>query len=105
MNPALIATFTAAADSALLTLGGLLTRNRTGHAAITVRGIVRTEAVPVGNYGERMEARHTLTIADSADVTVGDTVIDTDPPGTYTVVQPLSNNGYIAVFALRKEAP
>jgi hypothetical protein len=105
MNPALIATFTAAADSALLALGGPLTRQRVSVAALTFQGVIRGEAQPVGEYGERMEQRHTLTVAAIADVKIGDSVIATDPAATYIVAQPVSNNGYIAVYALRPETP
>lgn len=104
MNPALIATFSSAAEATMLTLGGPLTRERLAATAITVRGIIQTAAVPVGDYGERMEQHWTLTIAASADVRIGDTVTRADPAGVFTLVQPLSNNGYIAVYALRPEA-
>ncbi len=105
MNPALIATFASAADSALLSLGAALTRQRVSVAALTFQGVIRSEAQPVGEYGERMEQRWTLTIAASADVRIGDTVTRADPAGVFTLTQPLSNNGYIAVYALRPEAP
>lgn len=68
-------------------------------------GFIQTAAVAVGDYGERMEQRWTLTIAAAADVRIGDTVTRADPAGTFTLTQPLSNNGYIAVYALRPEAP
>lgn len=105
MNPALIATFASAADSALLSLGGPLTRQRVSVAALAFRGVIRSETQSVGEFGERMEQRPTLTVAAATDVKVGDTVVVSAPAATYAVAQLESNNGFIAVYALRRESP
>lgn len=99
MNP--LSRIAPALDAALF---GDLTRQRAGVAEATVRGFIQTAVAAVGDYGERMEQRWTLTVAASADVRIGDTVTRADPAGVFTLVQLDSNNGYIAVYALRKEA-
>lgn len=101
MNPALITTFARNADATLQGLGGPLTRTRVGAPDLTLRGILRTELAPVGEFGERMEQRHTLTVAASADLKIGDTVFTAVPAATWLVAQAQSNNGFIAVYALR----
>lgn len=100
MNP--LSRIAPALDAALF---GDLTRQRAGSAEATVRGLVQSAVAPVGDYGERMEQRWTLTIAASADVRIGDTITRADPAGVFRLAQLDSNNGYIAVFALRPEAP
>lgn len=82
-------------------LSTALTRTRVGAPDLTLRGILRTELAPVGEFGERMEQRHTLTVAASADLKIGDTVFTAVPAATWLVAQAQSNNGFIAVYALR----
>ena len=76
--------------------------------AVTI--ILKTQAVHVGEFGERMEPQTTIQIAASTGAVVGDTftvdgtVTDDDPypdDVIWTAVQLLSDDGYLRTFAVR----
>ena len=76
--------------------------------AVTI--ILKTEAAPVGEYGERMEPRTTVQIPSASGAVVGDsftvagdpTEDDPEPDDVvWTAVQLLSDDGYLRRFAVR----
>lgn len=104
MNPALVATFASAADSALLALGGPLTLTRAAGGTLAVRGVVRKDAAPVGDFGERMESRYTLQVAASSAAVVGD-AFAVAGGAVWRAVQLLADNGVMLTFAVLEETP
>lgn len=62
--------------------------------------ILKTEAVAVGEYGERMEPRTTVQIPSASGAVVGDTFTVAGPT-VWTAVQLLSDDGYFRRFAVR----
>ena len=79
---------------------------------VTVTGILETSYGPVGEFGERMEARTTISVAKSAAVAVGDTlhyageVTDDDPypdDVVWTTAQIMEDDGYLVRFAVRQQ--
>ncbi len=78
----------------------------------TVIGMLETSYGPVGEFGERMEPRTTITVAKSAAVAVGDTlhyageVTDDDPypdDVVWTTAQIIEDDGYLVRFAVRPQ--
>ena len=65
--------------------------------AVTI--ILKTEAVPVGEFGERMEPQTTVQIPAASGAVVGDTFTVDDV--AWTAVQLLSDDGYFRQFAVR----
>lgn len=79
---------------------------------VAVTGILETAMVPVGDFGERMEPRTTITVAKSAAVAVGDTlsyageVTDEDPlpdDVVWTMAQIIEDDSYLVRFAVRPQ--
>lgn len=77
-------------------------------SAVTI--ILETQAVSVGEFGERMEPQTTVQAAKSTGAVVNDTftvagtVTDDDPypdDVVWTAVQLLSDDGYLRTFAVR----
>ena len=101
MNPALIATFTAVSADLLTVMGAEATLAHAGET-VPIRAILDTVVVPVGDYGERMEARNTLTVVRASGATVGDTVILN---GTgWSLAQLTDDDGFVLKFAVRENA-
>jgi len=80
---------------------------------VTITAMLDTEVAPVGEYGERMEARWTAEVAKSASAQVGDTlshageVTDDDPypdDVVLTLAQVIADDGYTVRFAVRSSA-
>lgn len=78
---------------------------------IAVTIILETQAVPVGEYGERMEPQTTIQIPTASGAVVGDTftvagteTADDPYPDdvVWTAAQLLSDDGYFQVFAVRQ---
>jgi hypothetical protein len=78
----------------------------------TVVGMLETNYGPVGEFGERMEPRTTITVAKSDGVAVGDTlhyagtVTDDDPypdDVVWTMTQIIEDDGYLVRFAARQQ--
>jgi len=79
---------------------------------VTVTGILETSYAPVGDFGERLEPRTTISVAKSAAVVVGDTlsyagtVTDDDPypdDVVWTMAQIIEDDGYLVRFAVRQQ--
>lgn len=104
MNPALSATFAQAARELLLAFGRAALHRPDGLGAGTaIQAVLTEQSEPVGEYGERMESRHALTVATADGVAVGDTV--TMDEVTWTVGQLKSNDGFVSAFAVREADP
>ena len=69
--------------------------------AVTI--ILKTQAVAVDEFGERMKPQTTVQITASSGAVVGDTftVADDPDPTVWTAVQLLADDGYLRTFAVR----
>lgn len=101
MNPELVATFTDASAVALDTFGAPATLT---HALVStpVRAILESTVAPVGDYGERMESRNTITLLRASGAVVGDTV--TLSATTWHLAQLIDDDGFTLKFAVRDNA-
>ncbi|MCP5197542.1 MAG: hypothetical protein H6974_12295 [Gammaproteobacteria bacterium] len=107
MNPDLIATFTEVSADLAETFGAEATHLKVAiGTSQTVRIVLDTDAVPVGEFGERMEYQTTLEIPAASGAVVGDTftVAGTLTPneGTWKAVQLLKDDGYFRKFVVQK---
>lgn len=113
MNPEFVAAFTAVSADLLTVWGAeaLHTAVATSDES-TVRIVLETELVAVGEVGERMEPRPTLEVLASTGAVVGDTftvagTVTVDDPlpddVVWTAVQLISDDGYTRKFAVRND--
>jgi len=106
MNPEFVTTFREATANLMAVWGGpALHTSAATQGEATVSIVLDTQAVPVGEFGERMELQTTVQIAASSGAAVGDTfTVASDPtPVIWTAVQLLSDDSYLRTFAVRKE--
>lgn len=101
MNAELVATFTDVAAGLLVTFGAPATLT---HAATTapIQALLESAVAPVGEYGERMESRHTITVLRTSGAVVGDTV--TLNGTVWHLAQLLDDDGFTVKFAARDSA-
>ncbi|MCP5196986.1 MAG: hypothetical protein H6974_09405 [Gammaproteobacteria bacterium] len=107
MNPDLIATFTDASADLAEAFGAEAVHFQSGTGEeVSARVVLDTNAVPVGEFGERMEYQTTLEIPAASGAVVGDafTVAGTLTPneGTWKAVQLLSDDGTFRKFVVQK---
>jgi len=97
---------------ALLAQFGVPTIHSNSAGEVNVTAMVDTTLTAVGEFGERMEHRTTITVAKSVNPAVGDTftyegtITDEDPypdDVTWLVVQILSDDGYTVTCAVRQQ--
>ena len=76
---------------------------------IKVTIILQSELLPTGEFGERMEMRHTLELDKSLAAAIGDTFsIENDPteddpapdPTIWKITQLIADDGYMQKFAV-----
>lgn len=98
MNAELVATFTEVSAGLLDTFGAPATLT---HALTStpILVILESAAAPVGEYGERMESRYTMTLLRTSGAVVGDTV--TLGATTWHLAQLLDDDGFTLKFAVR----
>lgn len=101
MNPTLVATFTEVSAVLLDTFGAPATLTHVLTSTPT-RAILELAMAPVGEYGERMETRHTMTLLRTSGAAVGDTV--TLSATTWHLAQLLDDDGFTLKFAVRDNA-
>jgi len=101
MNAELVATFTDVAAGLLVTFGAPATLT---HAATTapIQALLESAVAPVGEYGELMESRHTITVLRTSGAAVGDTV--TLNSAVWHLAQLLDDDGFTLKFAARDSA-
>lgn len=101
MNPDLVATFTTVAADLLNTFGAPATLT---HAETTtpVMAVLESAVAPVGDYGERMESRYTITMLRTSGAVIGDTV--TLNGTAWHLAQLLDDDGFTVKFAVRDSA-
>lgn len=111
MNLDLVTTFTAVAADLMATFGREVTHTDVDGDEVQIQAVIESALSPVGEYGERMEQRTTVTVAKSAGVTVGDTLryagtaTDDDPypdDVIWSMTQVLSDDGFVQQFAVRQ---
>ncbi len=100
MNPELAAIFTAASANLLDIFGAPATLTHAG-TTTSVRTVLESAVVPVGEFGERMEPQTTVDILTASGAVVGDTITVGGTP--WTAAQLLSDDGYVRKFAVRSE--
>lgn len=98
MNAELVATFTEVSAGLLDTFGAPATLT---HALTStpILAVLESTVAPVGDYGERLESRHTLTLLRTSGATVGDSV--TLGATTWHLAQLLDDDGFTLKFAVR----
>jgi hypothetical protein len=111
MNPTLTARFAGVADKLMAKFGREMTRTAANGEETLVMGVVNTQAVAVGEFGERMDAQTTLQIAAATGAVVGDTYTyagtstEDDPypdDVVWAAAQLISDDGFVRVFAVRR---
>ena len=112
MNTLLAAEFVSLAADLMTEFGREATHTNSDGDEAAVLAVVRSEHAPVGDFGERMEPRTTISVAKSAAVAVGDTlhyagaVTDEDPlpdDVVWTMAQIIEDDGYLVRFAVRQQ--
>ena len=101
MNSELVATFTEVSAGLLNTFGApvLITHDL---ASIGAQAILESGVTPVGDYGERMESRYTMTLLRTSGAALGDTV--TLNGTVWHLAQLLDDDGFTLKFAVRDTA-
>lgn len=95
---------TGVAIPALQTVFGIAATHTDGDSTETaVTIMLNTELAPVGEYGERMEARSTIEVPVSYGAVVGDTftVAGDESDTVWQAVQLLRDDGLLRTFAVR----
>jgi len=98
MNAELVATFTNVAESLLDTFGAPATLTH-GVTTTPIQAVLESALAPVGEYGELMESRHTITVLRTSGAVVGDTI--TLNSAAWHLAQLLDDDGYTLKFAVR----
>jgi len=101
MNAELVATFTDVAAGLLVTFGAPATLTHT-LVATPIQAVLESAVAPVGEYGERMESRHTITVLRTSGAVVGDTI--TLNSAVWHLAQLLDDDGFTLKFAVRDSA-
>jgi hypothetical protein len=113
MNLDLVATFRNVASDLLTTFGRPARHENADGDEAAVLIVLDTQAVAVGNFGERMEPQTTIEVTAASGASVGDTFylpgeVTTDDPFpdevVWTAAQLLSDDGYTRRFAVRNDA-
>lgn len=112
MNADLVATFTTVSADLATAFGAPMTRQRTLPSdpptldEVACQGILEAALVPVGEFGERMEPQHTITVLASLDAQIGDAFVQDGVAGIapWRAVQVVADDGYFRVFAVRSES-
>ncbi len=98
MNAALVATFTDVAESLLDTFGAPATLTH-GVTTTPIQAVLESALAAIGEYGELMESRHTLTVLRTSGAVVGDTV--TLNSAVWRLAQLIEDDGFVQKFAAR----
>ena len=75
---------------------------------VACKAIFESGLTAVGDYGERMENRHTAQLANSLGAVIGDTLTlpapdPMDDDVVWRLTQTLANDGFMTRFAIRRE--
>ena len=98
MNASLVATFTDVAAGLLVTFGAPATLTH-GVTTTPIQAVLESALAAVGEYGELMESRHTLTVLRTSGAVIGDTV--TLNAVAWHLAQLIEDDGFVQKFAAR----
>ncbi len=98
MNASLVATFTDVAAGLLVTFGAPATLTH-GVTTTPIQAVLESALAAIGEYGELMESRHTLTVLRTSGAVVGDTV--TLNSAVWRLAQLIEDDGFVQKFAAR----
>ena len=98
MNASLVATFTDVAAGLLVTFGAPATLTH-GVTTTPIQAVLESALAAIGEYGELMESRHTLTVLRTSGAVIGDTV--TLNAVAWHLAQLIEDDGFIQKFSVR----
>lgn len=109
MNPELVSLFTDVAASLATALGAPMIRQRTlpGDPPVVTevacQGILESDLAAMGEFGERLEHQHTITVLKTVDAKIGDAFVQDGATGSasWLAVQVVADDGYAVKFAVR----